>query len=98
MIEVATFRATPTDEHHKSDDGMIMRDNVWGNINDDFERRDFTINALYYDPIKGEILDFCQALKDIKHKNQVARQAKITHQRRPCASFASIAFSGKIRL
>lgn len=68
MIEVATFRATPTGDNHTNDGGMIVRDNVWGDIADDFVRRDFSINALYYDPIKAEVQDFCGALQDIQNK------------------------------
>lgn len=68
MIEVATFRATPTGDNHTTDGGMIVRDNVWGDIADDFVRRDFSINALYYDPIKAEVQDFCGALQDIQNK------------------------------
>ena len=54
MIEVATFRAPPKDDTHTTEDGMITRDNVWGDIEQDFARRDFSINALYYQPIKGD--------------------------------------------
>lgn len=67
LIEVSTFRAPPKDGN-TNDDGMIVRDNVWGNIQQDFERRDFSINALYYDPIGGVVLDFCGALDDIQNK------------------------------
>lgn len=68
MIEVATFRAPPKDDTHTTDEGMITRDNVWGTIEEDFARRDFSINALYYDPIEGVVHDFCGALDDIKSK------------------------------
>ncbi len=68
MIEVATFRAPPKDDTHTTDGGMITRDNVWGDITQDFARRDFSINALYYEPIKGEIKDFSGALDDIDNK------------------------------
>jgi poly(A) polymerase len=37
---------------------MILRDNNWGTIEQDFARRDFSINALYYQPRKGIVLDF----------------------------------------
>lgn len=54
IIEVATFRATPTEKHSqkvaaKGSQGMILRDNVYGNKDEDAMRRDFTVNALYYD-------------------------------------------------
>ena len=60
MIEVATFRAPPR-QPATTAAGMITRDNVWGTIKQDFSRRDFTINSLYYQPRKGQILDFCNA-------------------------------------
>ncbi|MEC7120545.1 MAG: polynucleotide adenylyltransferase PcnB [Pseudomonadota bacterium] len=67
MIEVATFRAPPH-RPNTTASGMVTRDNVWGNIEQDFVRRDFTINALYYQPMKGQVLDFCHALTDIRDK------------------------------
>ncbi len=65
MIEVATFRAPPR-QPATTAAGMITRDNVWGTIKQDFSRRDFTINSLYYQPRKGQILDFCNAMEDIE--------------------------------
>ncbi|SDC23744.1 polynucleotide adenylyltransferase PcnB [Acinetobacter boissieri] len=67
LIEVATFRAPPKKEV-TSAQGMILRDNNWGTIEQDFVRRDFSINAMYYEPRKGIILDFCHAIDDIKNK------------------------------
>ncbi|MCF9033398.1 polynucleotide adenylyltransferase PcnB [Acinetobacter nectaris] len=67
LIEVATFRAPPKKEV-TSAQGMILRDNNWGTIEQDFARRDFSINAMYYQPRKGIILDFCNAIADIKSK------------------------------
>lgn len=66
-FEVATFRAT-----HKGDeaggemrDGMITRDNVFGTPEEDAERRDFTVNALYYEPESGEVLDYFGGFDDV---------------------------------
>lgn len=69
MIEVATFRAPPKGDAHTTDEGMLMRDNVWGDIHQDFARRDFSINAMYYQPLKGVVLDFSDALQDIESKS-----------------------------
>ena len=68
MIEVATFRAPPKDNNHLTEDGMIMRDNVWGDIYQDVVRRDFSINALYYQPFDDIVYDFCGGLKDVENR------------------------------
>lgn len=72
IIEVATFRrsATESDEegHLKSDEGMILRDNLYGEIHDDALRRDFTANALYYDPVKGNVVDYVGGVKDLNNR------------------------------
>ena len=67
LIEVATFRAPPK-KAVTSTSGMILRDNNWGTIEQDFARRDFSINTLYYQPRKGIVLDFCDAISDVKNK------------------------------
>lgn len=68
MIEVATFRAPPKHKSAVNHTGMLVRDNVWGTIEQDFARRDFTINALYLDPHKKVVIDFCNTIDDIKAK------------------------------
>jgi poly(A) polymerase len=68
-IEVSTFRARQGEvgEDQRADEhGRILRDNVFGTQEEDATRRDFTINALFYDPATEEILDFCDGLADLK--------------------------------
>lgn len=67
FIEVATFRGAG-DDNKKDASGMILRDNVFGSISEDAVRRDFTINALYYDYDKASIVDYTQGLEDIDNK------------------------------
>ncbi len=70
MIEVATYRASPTrssQHHQQSQTGRVLRDNVYGNLEEDAQRRDFTINALYFDPIKLEVIDFTGGVEDIRN-------------------------------
>jgi poly(A) polymerase len=66
-IEVSTFRAiqdaAETDEH-----GRVLRDNVWGSQAEDAARRDFTINALYYDPVDDVLLDYHDGVRDLKRR------------------------------
>ena len=69
IIEVTTFRAhhgasKRGNEARKNDSGMLTRDNVYGNIKSDALRRDFTVNALYFDPTRNEMLDFTSGVED----------------------------------
>lgn len=64
IIEVATFRG----HHAQSADGMVLRDNVFGTIEEDAIRRDFTVNALYYDIADFSVQDFCNGVDDLKHR------------------------------
>ncbi len=67
LIEVATFRGPQVndDDDHKHQNGRILRDNVWGSLEEDAVRRDFTINALFLDPVSGDIQDFVGGYKDL---------------------------------
>ncbi len=49
-------------------EGRVLRDNVWGPQIDDAARRDFTINAMYYDPVKEIVVDYHGGIKDVKKK------------------------------
>jgi poly(A) polymerase len=70
VIEVATFRAhaPDSDKTKLNDDGRIVRDNTFGDIEEDALRRDFTVNALYYDIRDFSILDYANGLQDIQQK------------------------------
>ncbi|MEP7096122.1 MAG: polynucleotide adenylyltransferase PcnB, partial [Dokdonella sp.] len=71
-VEVSTFRGVAgaeaeEDGDHKTDEhGRILRDNVFGSMEDDARRRDFTVNAMFYDPVREEVIDYHQGLADIK--------------------------------
>jgi poly(A) polymerase len=69
IIEVATFRGTsedadPTDR--RLENGMIVRDNIYGTIEEDALRRDFTVNALYYDIADFSLIDYVNGLADLR--------------------------------
>ncbi|MFJ3469750.1 polynucleotide adenylyltransferase PcnB [Pseudomonas sp. NPDC090201] len=76
IIEVATFRANhPQDEEDedsnqssRNESGRILRDNVYGTLEEDAQRRDFTINALYYDPVTERVLDYANGVHDIRNR------------------------------
>jgi poly(A) polymerase len=68
-IEVATYRTHHKDsqeQHGHTHEGLIIRDNVYGSIEDDAWRRDFTINALYYNVEDFSIIDYTTGMEDLK--------------------------------
>lgn len=71
-IEVATFRANADDvedtdpDHELDHGGRIIRDNVYGTIDEDVWRRDFTANALYYNIADFSIWDYCGGVQDVR--------------------------------
>lgn len=71
IVEVATFRAehnAEQTERNFSEGGMILSDNVYGTFEDDVRRRDFTMNALYYQPETDTLIDEVGGLDDIQDK------------------------------
>lgn len=72
-IEVTTFRAhqpegDDDEDRVTAEDGMILRDNVFGSQHEDAIRRDFTVNALYYDPEKEEVWDYHGGVDDARKR------------------------------
>lgn len=72
-IEVTTFRAAGNlggdeDERPTDETGRILEDNIFGSQAEDAARRDFTVNALYYDPLREEIHDYFNGVADCKKK------------------------------
>lgn len=113
IIEVTTFRAHHAPENEFEDDatnrsikgldsahsssGMILRDNVWGNINDDALRRDFTANALYYTTDGFRVIDFANGLEDID--NNVLRMIgdpATRYREDPVRMLRAIRFAAKL--
>lgn len=70
FVEVSTFRklvsANEDGDHAAHPTGLILRDNAYGTLEEDAFRRDFTVNALYYDPHNEEILDFVGGMEDLE--------------------------------
>ena len=71
IIEVATFRSTAVDQDDQDDsqlqnddEGRLIRDNVYGTIEEDVWRRDFTVNSLYYNIRDFSVLDYVGGMHD----------------------------------
>lgn len=113
IIEVTTFRANhdalneiedgvsrrqikDLDSAHSAS-GMILRDNVYGNIDDDALRRDFTINALYYSLDQFRILDFCGGIDDIKSRSiRMIGDPNERYREDPVRMLRAIRFAAKL--
>jgi poly(A) polymerase len=70
IIEVTTFRGPHEEQHDEnhSDSGMTLSDNVYGTFEEDVFRRDFAMNAIYYQPHPKETIDLAGGVDDIKAK------------------------------
>jgi len=67
-IEVSTFRANLPLGADKDAHGRVLRDNVFGSQEDDAARRDFTVNALFYDPATQTVIDYHHGVADLKKR------------------------------
>ncbi len=101
LIEVATFRSG-TDEAKDGGlvtdhSGKILRDNIWGTLEQDTFRRDFTINALYYCPISRKIEDYNSGINHIHKKKIVSIGDPMKRfSEDPVRSLRAIRFSNKL--
>ena len=68
VIETATFRRNPTSEEKTGEQLLIRRDNFFGRADEDAVRRDFTINALFYDLEAKEVIDWCGGVEDLQRR------------------------------
>jgi poly(A) polymerase len=68
VLEVTTFRNVITDEHERDGGGRILDDNEYGTLETDAFRRDFTVNALYYDIRDYAIVDLTGGLDDMDRR------------------------------
>ncbi len=104
FIEVATFRANHQENHggnqsRQSEHGMLLRDNVYGTLEQDAIRRDFTINAFYYDPSKNQLFDFFNGLADLKAgKLRLIGDPELRYHEDPVRMLRAIRFMAKLDL
>ena len=85
-------RGREVDEH-----GRVLRDNVYGNRVQDAARRDFTLNALYYDPSNETILDFHHGLRDLKKRSvRIIGDARERFREDPVRMLRAVRFAAKL--
>jgi poly(A) polymerase len=105
IIEVATFRG-----HHEegeketgkqisaqNQEGMLLRDNVYGSIDEDAQRRDFTINAMYYNIADFSIEDFANGIEDLKlGMVRLIGDPEVRYREDPVRMLRAIRFASKL--
>ncbi|MDN4501882.1 polynucleotide adenylyltransferase PcnB [Alteromonadaceae bacterium BrNp21-10] len=100
IIEVATFRGHHQEEgklSQQSDHGQILRDNVFGSIQEDAERRDFTINAMYYNIADFSISDFADGIGAIAAREiAMIGDPKVRFKEDPVRMLRAVRFAVKL--
>jgi poly(A) polymerase len=95
IIETSTFRANPRDEDEH--DLLIRRDNVFGTETDDARRRDFTINGLFYDVDREEVIDHVSGLADLDAKLiRTIGDPEVRFQEDPVRMLRAIKFAARL--
>jgi poly(A) polymerase len=97
VIEVATFRKNPQDVDEE--DLLIRNDNVFGEAHEDAIRRDFTINALFYDLDRRQVLDWCGGMEDIvKRTIRTINEPSVRFREDPVRILRAIKFAARLDL
>ncbi|MCF7992176.1 MAG: polynucleotide adenylyltransferase PcnB [Thiohalocapsa sp.] len=102
IIEVATFRggslSDPDEEARRVENGMILRDNVYGTIAEDALRRDFTVNALYYNIEDFSLVDYAGGLADIEagRLRLIGDDAEARYREDPVRMLRAVRFACKL--
>ncbi len=99
VIEVATFRslAANSSKTELSKDGRILRDNTFGSIEEDALRRDFTVNALYYDIHDFSVLDYAQGIEDLKNSTlKLIGDPATRYKEDPVRMLRAVRFAAKL--
>jgi poly(A) polymerase len=102
IIEVTTFRGQHDDSSNRkhaarSEQGMLLRDNVYGDVRSDALRRDFTVNALYYTASDFSVHDYTHGMEDIVHRKvRMIGEPKARYQEDPVRMLRAVRFAAKL--
>ena len=98
-LEVSTFRAAHDESTLKDEHGRVLRDNVFGSIAEDAARRDFTVNALYYDPTTELVIDYHHGVADLKQKMlRMIGEPRARYREDPVRMLRAVRLSAKLGL
>jgi poly(A) polymerase len=98
-LEVSTFRAAHDVHTTKDEHGRVLRDNVFGTMAEDAARRDFTVNALYYDPSTQVVHDYHHGVADLKQKTlRMIGEPGVRYREDPVRMLRAVRLSAKLGL
>ncbi|MEN9866188.1 MAG: polynucleotide adenylyltransferase PcnB [Pseudomonadota bacterium] len=98
LFEVTTFRGPATVEAPKDEHGRVLRDNTFGNQQEDAARRDFTINAMYYNPATQEVFDYHGGMEDIRAKTlRIIGHPESRYREDPVRMLRLVRFAAKLQ-
>ena len=96
-IEVSTFRALDNPERLTDEHGRVLADNLFGAQHEDAARRDFTINALYYDPVTETVLDYHDGVRDLRRKRlRIIGDPETRYREDPVRMLRAVRFAAKL--
>jgi len=98
-LEVSTFRAAHDENTLKDEHGRVLRDNIFGSMEEDAARRDFTVNALYYDPVTETVFDYHRGVDDLKKKTmRMIGDPRTRYREDPVRMLRAMRLSAKLGL
>ena len=98
-IEVTTFRGALDANTKKDEHGRVLHDNVFGTQAEDAARRDFTANALYYDPATEAVLDYHHGVGDLKAKTlRMIGEPRARYREDPVRMLRAVRLAAKLGL
>jgi poly(A) polymerase len=99
VLEVSTFRTAQTGDDATDEHGRLLSDNVYGSQADDARRRDFTINALYFDPETEEVWDYVGGVADVRARRMKLIGPPVTRFREdPVRMLRAVRLAAKLSL
>ena len=99
VIEVTTFRGQLDESTKKDEHGRVLHDNVFGTQAEDAARRDFTANALYYDPATEQIIDYHHGVGDLKARTlRMIGEPRARYREDPVRMLRAVRLAAKLDL
>lgn len=98
-LEVSTFRAAHDAATARDAHGRVLRDNIFGSMADDAARRDFTVNALYYDPATEIVHDYHHGVADLRQKTlRMIGEPVVRYREDPVRMLRAVRLAAKLGL